>query len=539
MQGMTPELLASDEGKDYLKTARKELVRLPQFNKEDVKNMNDMSVIAQAMKYAELQNMVEPFVDREGYEKHTQNITKTPEHFWKTLNGITGPDVNAAKIFESVTPLVKGDVNTPKQYHSVADLVEHKESLEGIVSAVDIRIEDYRNKLKKDPKNVTALQKIGELQQKRFLTQSMIDDINTNYADIFEAVESEGGMTYLKKNKKWTPSDQEEAYPNSLAVVGTVEQDYAGEYADIITKWNNTHIGVDKAWKTPMEFFENLVSELESSGKMPSKFSNDKDNGKPLGDPDAPMHEKIKYAMDLMWLLNHYNGSSQIWGQASGNMMVVQSAMKASGWNDALGDAFKELNKKSPGLWDYVGDKFAYDETEANFENREVFHYAEAWAALQNDQYHSAKGKFSEMDQVDPSQLGYINFGTSKDTGEISLLSKHLSRMYSSDRESFVVYNVKQGKVLDWEDNPQQLQIDGVLLEPFGDGGHWIRAFSPKMEDGEFVEDKQGNPIYDQTYLVATNPYIGSGSSIFSMISENLSKSDDVSAIELSNRLME
>jgi hypothetical protein len=540
MQGLTPELFETEEGKAYLKTAREELVKLPQYNAEDVKNMNDMSVIANAMKYAEMQNMVEPFVDREGYEKHTQDITKTPEHFYKTLNNITGPDVNAAQVFESVTPLVKGDVNTPTQYHSVSDLVEHKESLEGMISAIDIQVEDYRNKLKEDPNDVTALQKIGELQQKRFLTQSMIDDINTNYADIFETVESEGGMTYLKKNRNWNPSDQENAYPNNLAVVGTISQDYAGEYADIITKWNNTHIGVDKAWKTPMEFFENLVLELESSSNMPKAYSNNKDKNMPIGDPDAPMHEKIKYAMDLMWLLNEYNGSSQIIGQASGNMAVVQSAMRASYWNDALADAFKALNEKSSGLWDYVGDKFTYSETEANFENREIFHYAQAWAGLQNDQYQAAKNKFQTMDQVDPSQLGYINFGTDAETGDMSQLSKNISRMYTSDPGSFVVYDINEGKILDYNANPSELQIDGVLLEPFGDGGHWLRAYAPMYNDkDEVIRDAQGTPKYQQSYLVSTNPYVGSGSSIFSMISENLSQSDDVSAIELSNRLME
>lgn len=520
MQGMTPELLASDEGKGYLKTAREELSKLPQFNKEDVKNMNDMSVIANAMKYAELQNMAEPFVDREGYEKHTQNIKTMPEWFYKNVNGIVAPDVNAAETYSSVTPLVKGDVNVTT-YKTVSDLANHKTELEALVAANDIQQEEYKERLRQNPKDVTALQKIGQLQSEKQLVTNLLNDLNTNYGDILEEIVDKTKLDELGEGIHRFNTDY---FDRDIVL----NQWYEGQFLEFLNTFENTHVGPDKQFKNGEAFFQAIVDHID--GKL------DPTPGESKGDDPGDVH---KWGSNMPWLypdFNEYSDDKKLQKVMSG-MHTLNSAPEAwmrvehgSAWDTPVKEALQYY-----GLWD--DDK----SNSENFESNSAMTYIKGFLAQNGMQNKTSRENLKELNKPrHPEQLPFINFGTSGETGNMSMLSKKVSRMYTADPGSFVVYDINGGKVLDYADNPQQLQIDGVLLEPFGDGGHWLRAFTPKYNDkDEVVRDAQGTPMYDQSYLVATNPYVGSGSQIFRMISDELSTSDDNQAVELSRRLRE
>ena len=193
-----------------------------------------------------------------------------------------------------------------------------------------------------------------------------------------------------------------------------------------------------------------------------------------------------------------------------------------------------EAGLRTMGLWNDNNSKAENFEVFANYsrmiQDKERF-------IGENSEY-TLDGKQTQAAMVFPTTEYHLKQG---EEGQ-SLISRKLSDAYTTNRESFVVFDMsdrKDGTVSEmiYSENPAQIVFTGITTDAVGDYGHMFTGYVPVVEDGKVVTDNNGVPLNSgQQLLIAPNQFSGSGNRLYTMLADDLAKSGISDGIEQARR---
>ncbi|QDP46415.1 MAG: hypothetical protein GOVbin1709_77 [Prokaryotic dsDNA virus sp.] len=488
MYGITDDDIATPEGQDKVKQARESLKNF--YDEEDILAMSDKQALVEAMTKNTYANAALPYVSQAGYEQISSQISNLPESWYKFGNN---KDEIYSNVFvsESMLPLVTGPIGG-HTFENTDQLEEYAENLDSQITQLDIEIQKMGEELIADPGNESIATRIGELRARKGLVTLAKNQFESQYGPVYQDLES-------AKNRFIEEKGDETMYNDNTPT--------RGEYIEALTKFKQIN-----GYSNDGEMWQDFTNSIKESNPRIYKILTD--DGERANDSNYIMQE-----MD------------RIFGQYSGaiHKPAFDRARKkffhSRGFN---GDNFENIFSKEAG-------------SEGLFTSDHVLN-------LMNNDYWMKKFvdnqteiDLNSMQLADPIEYAATTFAVSQEEGhegEQSSLSKLISSSYQTDPQNFVVFDVGENKVLDYPDNPANLVITGVLNDVSGEGGYWLKGYMPKLDENDnIVYNAQGMPLFDKSYLVAMNPYIGGNSSIMRTLADGLSRTGSVEGREMANRL--
>ena len=495
MAGITDDYLASQDGQSLVAETRQDLIDAgypanSTASQTGVTQMSDTDVIEEALRLNLLQGVVTPYAEKYGYTKELGDPTLFPE--WMMFGGRSREEIKSrVDVYQNTTPAIQFGVD----YDSVADLQGAISGLDTQIASVDALINADEEVFAANPNDMGAWNRISANMAKKAILQRHKEMLEQNFD--------------IKPEEIAALEDQYYDIENTAAFrLGNINGE---ERKAIVDEWESTYIGEGAGkFKDHNDFISQLHQAMLNSGEYKTRSLT----------PDQQINE-IR---------------AGLWALSEAPSDIAQLTMTVAGAPlSGTIDEDIEAGLRTMGLWNDNNSKADNFSIFANYSR--MIQDKERFVA-ENSEY-TLDGKQTQAAMVFPTTEYHLKQG---EEGQ-SLISRKLSDAYTTNRESFVVFDMsdrKQGTVSEmvYSENPGQIVFTGITTDAVGDYGHMFTGYVPVVEDGKVVTDNNGVPLNSgQQLLIAPNQFSGSGNRLYTMLADDLANSGLTDGIEQARRL--